>query len=161
MVPSNICMRLARTADAATIAVMSRELIESGLGWSWTPERVTRNINDRETLTIIAADSGRIAGFALAQFSDEYVHLSLLAVSMDYQRRGIGRRLIKWIEESALVAGISTIHLEVRATNQAARKFYRALGFREIALMPFYYRGREAAVRLIRAIGKHTTSNLG
>ena len=154
-----VSIRLAGMADAPSIAVMSRELIEMGLGWSWTPQRVARNIRDRETLTIVACDRAQLVGFGITQFEDEQVHLSLLAVRPDHQRSGIGRSLMQWIEESALVAGINTIHLEVRATNEGARRFYRALGFQEIALMPFYYRGREAAVRLRRAIGAQTASN--
>ena len=37
---------------------------------------------------------------------------------------------------------------EARASNTAARRFYAALGYRELFLMPGYYRGREAAIRL-------------
>jgi [ribosomal protein S18]-alanine N-acetyltransferase len=158
MTAHNATIRLATIADAVTIALMSRELIETGLGWSWTPSRVARNVRDRETLTIVACENNQIVGFGITQFGDEHAHLSLLAVRQDYQRRGIGRAMMKWIEASASVAGISTLNLEVRAANQAARRFYRALGFQEIALMPFYYRGREAAVRLIHTIAKQTTS---
>ena len=41
-------------------------------------------------------------------------HLSLLAVSPTYQRRGIARRLIAWLLDSATVAGTSSIHVELR-----------------------------------------------
>jgi ribosomal protein S18 acetylase RimI-like enzyme len=44
---------------------------------------------------------------------------------------------------------MAIIHLELRAANEAARRFYRALGFSETVLMPRYYDGREAAMRMI------------
>ena len=40
----HLTLKLAAPADAAPIAAMSRELIETGLPWSWTPERVARNL---------------------------------------------------------------------------------------------------------------------
>ena len=54
---SSVTMRPATVADAKAIAHLSRDLIETGLGWSWTPERVTRAIQDRNTLTVIATES--------------------------------------------------------------------------------------------------------
>jgi len=44
----------------------------------------------------------------------------------------------------------------VRARNQQARRFYRRLGFLEMALLPKYYRGVEAAVWMARDL--QTTS---
>jgi ribosomal-protein-alanine N-acetyltransferase len=139
-------LRLAQGADAHDIAVMSRDLIENGLGWSWTRARVARNIADRDTLSVVAAQGGRVIGFGIAYFGDEHAHLNLLAVKREYQRLGIGTRMIHWLDESARTAGIRAMHLEVRARNQQARRFYRRLGFVEMALLPRYYRGVEAAV---------------
>jgi len=68
------------------------------------------------------------------------------------RRRGIGRRLVDWLMESAVIAGMASVHLELRADNEAARRFYRALGFSETLLMPKYYNGRETAMRMIRVL---------
>ena len=139
-------LRLAQSTDAQEVAIMSRDLIENGLGWSWTRGRVARNIADRDTLSVVACQGGRMIGFAIAYFGDEHAHLNLLAVQREYQRLGIGTRMLHWLEESARTAGIRAVHLEVRARNQPARRFYRRLGFVEMALLPRYYRGAEAAV---------------
>jgi ribosomal protein S18 acetylase RimI-like enzyme len=146
MTGREVSLRLAQVADAAEIAMMSRDLIESGLGWSWTRARVARNIADRDTLSVAACQAGRVVGFAIAFFGDEHAHLNLLAVEREQQRAGIGTRMVHWLEESARTAGIGALHLEVRARNQPARRFYRRLGFVEMALLPRYYRGIEAAV---------------
>ena len=39
-------IRLATLRDARAIAEMSRDEIEAGLAWTWTPERVRRSIRD-------------------------------------------------------------------------------------------------------------------
>lgn len=148
----DISVTLAAPADAATIATMSRELIEAGLPWSWTPERVARNLRHPDTLVLTARDGAHLAGFAIMQFGEDRAHLSLLAVRPDCQRQGVGRRMVEWLTESALTAGISSIHLELRETNLAARRFYLKQGFAETARIPGYYRGRETAVRMLRDI---------
>ncbi|MDQ3564617.1 MAG: GNAT family N-acetyltransferase [Pseudomonadota bacterium] len=67
-----------------------------------------------------------------------------------YRRAGLGRRLVRWLEESCTVAGSFVVYLEVRASNPGARAFYQALGYRCIAQVPRYYQGIEAAIRMAR-----------
>ncbi|OGA19667.1 MAG: hypothetical protein A3G25_01870 [Betaproteobacteria bacterium RIFCSPLOWO2_12_FULL_63_13] len=152
MVARNITLRLGRLEDAAGIAILSRELIESGLGWSWTPERVARSICNADTVTLIGADGKRIAAFAIMYFGAEHAHLNLLAVRPTHQRMGLGTRLIDWLMESAQVAGIAAVSLELRTTNDDARRFYLAQGFTEAMYIPRYYCGRETAVRMVREL---------
>src|SRR5256885_495122 len=76
----NITLRPGRPTDAAKIAAMSRDLIETGLGWSWGPERVARSIANKDTFTLLACDRDRVVAFAIMYFGDEHAHLNLLAV---------------------------------------------------------------------------------
>ena len=147
-----LTLKLAAPADAATIAAMSRELIEAGLPWTWTPERVARNLAQPDTLVLTARDGVPLVGFAIMQFGDERAHLSLLAVRPDCQRQGVGRRMLEWLTASALTAGIASIHLELREANQGARRFYLQQGYAETVRIPGYYRGVETAVRMLREI---------
>ena len=68
----------------------------------------------------------------------------------------LGRRLLEWLLESARTAGIASVHLELRAVNEGARRFYRAMGFFETVLVPGYYRGaegrKEGALRMLRVL---------
>ena len=145
--------RLAVPSDAQEIAVMSRYLIEVGLrGWSWPPERVAKSIGARETNVLVAEVGRKFVGFAIMDFGDTSAHLSLLAVKPTHQRCGIGCRLVRWQEEAALAAGITTVSLELRTNNFSARTFYRVLGYKELSYIPGYYRGQEAAVKMARDI---------
>jgi len=151
-----ILLRLAEAGDAHGIAVMSRDHIESGLGWKYDAPRITRAIRHRDMIVLAAHEpEGRrdaLRGFAAMEFGDERAHLTLIAVQPAHRRRGIGRALVHWLVESALTAGIASIHLELRAGNQAAMRFYRALGFSETVLVSGYYGGRESALRMIRLL---------
>ncbi len=151
--PAAITLRLARPGDAYEIALMSRCLVEIGLrGWFWHPERVAKAVLARDTCVVAAESKRKLAGFAIAEFGDTKMHLSLLAVKPTHQRCGIGLRLMDWLEESALTAGITLIELELRANNFGARCFYHTLGFQEVRYVPAYYRGQETALRMAREI---------
>ena len=51
-----------------------------------------------------------------------------------------------------IAAGTFIVGLELRAQNQAARAFYRSLGYRELGSIPGYYQGIEAAIRMERDV---------
>ena len=143
----HIEIELARFSDASAIAKMSRDEIEAGLDWKWTPLSVTRTIRDRETNVVVARRGDAIAGFAIMQYRETSAHLNLFAVSPQLRRRGIGSALLQWLEATAMVAGIQIIRMEARERNAAARSFYKAHGYRETVILPGYYQGEESAVR--------------
>jgi ribosomal-protein-alanine N-acetyltransferase len=147
---STIQIALALPRDAAPIAAMSRDLIEVGLGWSWTQQRVLRSIDDRNTNVVVASDDGHLAGFGIMKYRDDEAHLFLLAVDPSYRRQGVGTALMTWLERTALTAGIGVIYLEARLVNIEARAFYRRLGYREATVVRGYYRGVESSVRLAK-----------
>lgn len=155
MTATTITLRVARPADARAIALMSRDLIEAGLGWSYRPERIARLIHDRDTIALIASRREQPVGFSVMSFGDEFAHLALLAVHPAHHRQGIARLMMDWLLESATVAGIASLHLELRAGNEAARAFYRKMDFVETQRVPDYYRGREAALRMERVLRPH------
>lgn len=145
-------LSLARSADAREIAEMSRDLIEHGLTWAWTPARVQHFISAAETSVVVARREPRIAAFAIMHFGEDAAHLNLLAVAAAYRRQGLGRQLMDWLTATAVEAGIFRINLEVRAQNEAARIFYQTLGFDALNVVQGYYQGREAALRMTRRL---------
>jgi [ribosomal protein S18]-alanine N-acetyltransferase len=143
-------IRLAAPGDAPAIAVMSRDLIEQGLGWRWTPRRILQSIRDPTTNVAVSCERGQLAGFGIMKYDDQDAHLNLLAVLPRYRRTGVGGALMSWLENCALTAGIGTIYLEARATNTQARSFYKHRGYREMALVSRYYWGREDGVQIAK-----------
>lgn len=145
-------LRPGRWDDAQAIAAMSRDLIENGLGWSWTPGRVSRRLLHPECATVVACQGPRLVAFGLMLLGDDIGHLDLLAVEPQYQRRGLGRQLFRWLEQTSRVAGLARIDVEMRSNNRPARGFYRSLGFRETGSVPAYYSGLESATLMSLAL---------
>lgn len=151
-------IRLATVSDATLLALMSRDLVELGLGWSWTRARIVRHVRSPDSVVVVAGSKNRISAFAIMRFGEEEAHLDLLAVRPQYRRTGLGRRLVEWLEKSAVVAGISVIYLEVRENNKEAQAFYQKLGYRRVTRLSGYYRGRESAICMGRDLWSSAVS---
>lgn len=143
---------LARSTDAREIAEMSRDLVEQGLTWSWTPTRVQHFITGPQSSVVVARREGRVAAFAIMHFGDDVAHLNLLAVAPAHRRQGLGRQLMGWLTATAIEAGVFRINLELRNGNEPARTFYERLGFGQHGVVQGYYQGREAALRMSRRL---------
>ena len=144
----NAAIRLAKISDALRIAEMSRDLIESGLGWSWTPSYVVREINKKNSNVVVMVEGNKVIGFAVMKYFDDEARLNLFGVHLKHRRRGVGTRMIKWLEETALINGNGVVYLEARLRNHGAREFYKFLGYKVIQRIPGYYEGRETAIRM-------------
>ena len=147
-------LKLAELSEAKTIACLSRDEIEAGIGWRWRAAAIKAMIRDPDAIVVCAyvptgdKSADRFAGFGIMQYELDHAHLNLLAVVPSYRRRGIARELLLWLEKSALVAGVDTVALEVRAVNVPARAFYRNAGYQENEYLRHYYRtphGKTAA----------------
>jgi [ribosomal protein S18]-alanine N-acetyltransferase len=143
---------LARSREIAALAVMSRDLVETGLRWTYRAPRMQASLRDPDVIALVARDGLRLAGFAIMRLGDERARLVLLAVDPAWQRRGIARRMLRWLSDSAAAAGTASIHVELRAGNAAAQALYESEGFAETFRLPGYYEGRETAVRMIRLL---------
>ena len=141
-------IRLARRDDAKAIAGLSRQLIEHGLKWRWQPQKIRLAMDDIDTVVIVKEISKDMAGFALASFAETTLHISLLAVKNEYQRQGIATEMLNWLIDSARVAGVGKISLEVRSGNRAALFCYQRAGFEPVGIRRGYYDGIEDATRL-------------
>lgn len=149
---ANYEVGLARAAEAGRIALLSRAVIEHGLAWSWTPQRVLRSVRDPATNAIVARERGSLLGFAIMRYGDANAHLLLLAVDGTRRRRGVGSALLEWLDVTVRTAGLESIRVEVRAANDPARAFYRRHGFDQVRVLRGYYQGVDDAIVLAKRI---------
>ncbi|MCC7124065.1 MAG: ribosomal protein S18-alanine N-acetyltransferase [Acidobacteria bacterium] len=80
-----------------------------------------------------------VAGFvAFWRVLDE-MHINNLAIAPDLRRHGWGRRLLEATLDAACDLGIRHASLEVRRSNDAARRLYEIVGFRPVGVRASYY----------------------
>ena len=92
---------------------------------------------------------GEIVGYSIVMIAVNEAHLLNLSIAAEWQRRGLGRELLKFLVKLARDFFANKIYLEVRPSNVAGHALYANAGFREIATRRGYYpagQGREDAV---------------
>ena len=98
---------------------------------------------------------GDVAGYVVAWFAADEGEIANLAVSPDAWGFGVGRALLSAALDVALARGASAVYLEVRDSNDRARRLYRASGFEEVGRRRRYYRRPvEDAIVLRRTMTK-------
>lgn len=148
-------VRLATPGDARAIAELSRDFIEYGLGWGYTPVRILKAIQSRTTNVAVVSERANLLAAGIMEYGETAAHLVLLGVQPRQRRRGLGRLVLRWLEECALTAGLEQVGVETRADNPGAVDFYLAQGYAVCGYVPGYYRGVVAAVRLEKRLGVH------
>jgi ribosomal-protein-alanine N-acetyltransferase len=82
---------------------------------------------------------GQIVGFcSYWRILDEF-HINNLAVLPDYRRQGIASALLARVLAEGAVVGIRRATLEVRRSNDSARRLYERFGFATIGVRRAYY----------------------
>lgn len=145
-------VEFAKVSDVTEIGDLSRKYIEYDLGWKYTPEKLKRIIKNRTINVVVARKGNKLVGFGIMTYHEEHANLDLLAVKIIYRRRGIGKQIVKWLEEVALTAGIFNIFIQARKINNDAIKFYKKLGYEIIDEKSGYYRGQETGVIMSKNI---------
>jgi ribosomal-protein-alanine N-acetyltransferase len=96
-----------------------------------------------------------LAGHAVMSAAVGECHLLNLCVHPDWQRRGLGRRLLLRLFAIGKANNADTAFLEVRASNRRAIALYESEGFCEIGLRCGYYPAgdkREDAIVMARPL---------
>jgi ribosomal-protein-alanine N-acetyltransferase len=143
-----VAVHLAASSDATDIAVMSRDLIEHGLPWTWRPDRVARAIASADTNVVVVREDGALTAFGIMEYLDDDAYLVLFAVRGTRQRQGVGSAVLRWLEAAAVAAGACRIRVDARRDNRAARSFYNEHGYHEVRIAPRRYDGQIDQIRL-------------
>lgn len=105
----------------------------------WSIDQFWRELAADTRDYFVADDDGNVVGYAgistIAPDSD----LQTLAVHPETQGSGIGASLLNATLQRARDRGATSMILEVRADNQAARGLYERAGFESIAMRTRYY----------------------
>jgi len=83
----------------------------------------------------------QIAAFGILGVGAGESHILNLCVDPDWQRQGLGRRLLRFLLDLAREHHATEAFLEVRPSNRAALALYHSEGFNEVGCRHNYYPG--------------------
>lgn len=93
--------------------------------------------------------SNDIVGYIGMHYANENAHITTFAVHPNYRYRGFGVAILAHLLREAIRLGVKNVTLEVRVSNERARRLYAAFGFEEHELREDYYiDNHEAAIVL-------------
>lgn len=90
-------------------------------------------------MMLVAESGGTISGFLVARVVASEWEIENVAVAPCAHRQGVGGALVRESVERARRAGATSVTLEVRESNGAARRLYERAGFRQDARRRGYY----------------------
>ena len=94
-------------------------------------------------IVLIAEDEtggSHLHGFVIGRCGIDEWEVENVVVAEEQRRHGVGSALVGQLLQEAREASVTSVLLEVRESNPAARRLYERLGFSEIGRRSGYYR---------------------
>ena len=106
----------------------------------WSKESFLRELKNNEiALYLVAKVADKAVGYIGTWKVLDEGHITNLAVHSDYRNLGIGGMLISELLSLCRNEGINSFTLEVRKSNEIARRLYEKFGFNERGIRKGYY----------------------
>jgi ribosomal-protein-alanine acetyltransferase len=130
-------VRLRDMASTDLDRVVAIERASYSVPWSQATFRGLLRRRDAEM--IVAESAGTVIGFTIFWCVVDQAELGNVAVDVAWRGRGVGARLVGEVFERAGRRGIREVFLEVRPSNEVARRLYERLGFEAVGRRRNYY----------------------
>ena len=131
-----LVFRAMTLADIPGVLDIEREAFTS----PWTGEAFVNELTNNHFARYMVMDlDGGIIGYGGMWTIMDEAHVTNIAVRADYRGRGLGEKLLKELQRTAVFFGSARMTLEVRVSNEIARRLYRKLGFEPSGIRPGYY----------------------
>ena len=129
-------IRPTSAADAPQVAALELAIFPD----PWSAEGIAEVLRTPSCLGFVAEAGGEVIAYILARWVADQAEILNLAVSPDHRRGGLGGALLDQAMDLLRRRGAREVFLEVRVSNEAARRLYEARGFRVAGMRRAYYR---------------------
>ncbi len=149
-----ITFRNATTKDIDDIVALEHDCFPDP--WSATSFKSSL---DNPFCEVIVAETQEettiIVAYAVMLHMYEQGEIAKVAVAPAYHRQGIATEIVNWLIKIANHEDVETIFLDVRESNEAARKLYERVGFVQYDTTEGFYKNPpEASVKMRYDIGE-------
>ncbi len=103
-------------------------------------------------IALVAADDEDAHAFLIARCEFDEWEIENVVVAAGQRRRGIASQLIAELMRLAGQGRATSVLLEVRESNVAARALYQSLGFAQFARRPHYYQNPPEDALLLKIL---------
>lgn len=143
-------------ADIRQAAEIERETFSR----PWSAAAFADAVKDKNALFLVAEECAQregsveqtVAGYIGMYLSPPEGEITNVAVAEESRGRGYGGRLVRAMQQNAILLGVEQIFLEVRMSNAPAIHVYTAAGFEEIGVRPGFYEFPREDARIMKWI---------
>jgi [ribosomal protein S18]-alanine N-acetyltransferase len=146
-----VLIRPATPDDVPSIRALERQT-ETAAHWAEREYNALFAAEAPPRVTLVAtseADGGRVIGFVIARCATAEWEIENVVVTPEKRNRGLGVKIIRELLLQAQSTGATSVLLEVRESNLAARRLYEKLGFSQQGRRSGYYQGPEEDALLL------------
>jgi ribosomal-protein-alanine N-acetyltransferase len=146
-----VIIRTAAAADVPYIRALEQQA-ETAAHWAEREYDALFATEAPPRIALVAtsdADASGVIGFAIARCAAAEWEIENVVVAPEKRRRGVGIKIIRELLLRAESAGGTSVLLEVRDSNTAARRLYEKLGFSQQGRRGKYYRNPEEDALLL------------
>jgi len=119
----------------------------------WKKEDIIREINDNQFAKILVVTiNEQVVGFMDYWVTFDSATICQIGIHPNYQRQGLGSKLMDEAIKDCYAKRAKTITLEVRANNVKAINFYKKYGFKIALIKEAYYSNGEDAIYMIKEV---------
>ncbi|MDR7867532.1 MAG: ribosomal protein S18-alanine N-acetyltransferase [Sporomusaceae bacterium] len=134
--PTELNIRAMELADIDAVLTVE----ESSFVTPWSRTAFVAEIEDNDLACYLVAEAeGQVVGYAGMWVILDEAHVTNVALLPAFRGRGLGSRLMGALCMIAKALGAARMTLEVRPSNNAARRLYSKLGFEARGVRPGYY----------------------
>ncbi|RKD95994.1 ribosomal protein S18-alanine N-acetyltransferase [Halopiger aswanensis] len=143
-----------RPAERADLLAVVR-IENASFSQPWPYDAFERFLGEPGFLVAVKGDT-EVVGYVISDVSSTYGrelgHVKDIAVHPEQRGDGIGSALLSRSIAVLAARGADSIKLEVRRTNDGAKRLYREFGFEPLRRVPDYYEDDEDAIIMIRKL---------
>jgi ribosomal-protein-alanine acetyltransferase len=103
------------------------------------PQIIDPNIKAQPRTALVVEQEGNVVGFIVGRQVEEEWEIENIAVTGAARRCGLGSRLVGELLDLVRKRGGTSVFLEVRESNRAARSLYEKWAFLEVGRRKMYY----------------------
>jgi len=146
--------RAAEPADIAAVLEIERRSFSD----PWSPAAFRSAMTAPHVYFLVATgapaagDPRAVVGYLVAWFAADEGEIANIAVAPSARQLGVGRQLLDDALQAARARRVTSVYLEVRESNRAARTLYVSRGFAPVGVRRGYYQHPPEDALVMRAV---------
>ena len=127
------------------------EIEKASMPSPWSKELFEEELKREAAHYFVIEEEGQVAGYMGYWAAPQEAHIINLAIAPQFRSRGLGHQMVEACLEYARKRGAELATLEVRESNESAKRLYEKCDFKIVAIRKKYYSdNQEDAIVMIR-----------